>query len=76
MQFKDRDSEKFEKYYLDLRVMLAVAGIDGVLEILTAIAQDYGDGRSIDGSRLEPDTFWLHAAAQLDDARETIMEKL
>ncbi len=71
MTFKERDLATFEKYRSDLRIMMAVAGIGGVLEILADITQDYGDG-----GVSTTDAFWLNAAAQIDDCKEKIEEIL
>ena len=71
MTFKDRDPATFEKYRLDIRCMMAVAGIGGVLEILADISQDYGDG-----AIAPPDAFWLNAAAQIDDCKGKIEVEL
>ena len=67
--FKERDLAAFEKYRLDIRMMMATAGIGGVLEILADITQEYGDGAIV-----SPDAFWLNAAAQIDDCKEKIQE--
>lgn len=71
MTFKDRDPVTFEKYRSEMRIMMAVAGIGGVLEILADISQDYGDGQIA-----PPDAFWLNAAAQIDDCKNKIEVEL
>lgn len=71
MKFKDRDLAKFQEYRSELRVMMAVVGIGGVMEILADITQEYGDGKIA-----PPDPFWLNAAAQIDDCKEKIEVEL
>ena len=72
MTFKDRDPVLYQKYRSQLRSMMAMAGMSGVLEVLTDIAQDFGDGATF----LTIDPFWLNAAAQIDDCREKIEVEL
>lgn len=72
MKFKDRDPATFEVYRSRLRSMMGVAGINGLLEVLVDITQDFGDGSMF----ANPDAFWLNAAAQIDDCKEKIEVEL
>lgn len=42
--------------------------MNGVLEVLADIAQDFGDGAIFPSA----DSFWLNAAAQIDNCKEAI----
>ena len=68
MRFKDRDPALYQKYRSALRSMMGIAGINGLLEILTDITQEFGDGAAFPSV----DSFWLNAAAQIDDCKEKI----
>lgn len=48
--------------------MMGSAGVDGLLEVLADIAQDFGDGAIFPSA----DPFWLNAAAQIDNCKEAI----
>jgi hypothetical protein len=72
MTFKDRDPALYQKYRSALRSMMAMAGINGLLEVLTDITQEFGDGAIF--SSVDP--FWLNAAAQIDDCKEKIEVEL
>jgi hypothetical protein len=65
--FKDRDPALYQKYRSQLRSMMAMAGMGGVLEVLTDIALEFGDGATFP----TVDPFWLNAA-QIDDCKEKI----
>jgi hypothetical protein len=67
MTLKERDLATFNECRSELRSMLALIGIGGVMEILADITQEYGDGKI-----LPPDAFWLNAAAQIEIARERL----
>lgn len=70
MRFRDRDPEKYQEYKSRLRTMLGIAGIYGILEVLADISQEFGDGKQFEIS----DPFWLNAAAQIEQCKETIEE--
>lgn len=72
MTFKDRDPAFYQKYRSTLRSMMGMAGINGLLELLTDITQEFGDGAIF--SSVDP--FWLNAAAQIDDCKGKIEVEL
>ena len=68
--FKERDLATFKEYRSQMRSMMGMVGIGGLLEVLADITQEYGDGSAF----ASPDAFWLNAAAQIDDCKEKIQE--
>jgi len=65
---KTNNPELYDKYYRQLRSMMATAGIGGLLEILADLSQEFGDAPHMPSA----DSFWLNAAAQIDDCREKV----
>ena len=68
MMLKERNPALYQKYRSTLRSMMGSAGVDGLLEVLADIAQDFGDGAIFPSA----DSFWLNAAAQIDNCKEAI----
>ena len=73
MRFKDRDPEKYEECVIQVKLILAVAGLDGLMEILADIAQRNGDEQDVFSDPAWR-AYWLNAAAQIDSARTKIKE--
>jgi len=65
---KTNNPELYDKYYRQLRSMMGTAGIGGLLEILADLSQEFGDAPYMPSA----DSFWLNAAAQIDDCREKV----
>jgi hypothetical protein len=66
------DEERKLNAKSELRQMLGVYGIAGVLELLADVCQDFGEGSSV----INPDAFWLEASAYVDKAADELKSLL
>lgn len=55
----------------DLRSKCGLHGLTGILEALTELAQEFGEG-TVDANLIEPDSWWLEASAHLSRCSDEI----
>lgn len=66
-------NEQSDRIKRDLMRLMGQIGIDGVMELLTEIGDDFGEG-IVAGDRIQPDPKWMAIAAQLEIAKTAIKE--
>jgi hypothetical protein len=70
------DEERKLNAKSELRQMLGVYGIAGVLELLAEVCQDFGEGSVGGRNSIDPDAFWLEASAYVDRAKDELKSLL
>lgn len=60
----------------ELRHLLGNYGIAGVLELLSEVCQDFGEGSVGGRNSIDTDAFWLEASAYVDKAADELKSLL